>query len=672
MSTIFSTNLTASLKKRKQLIMSPSQTRTHLLYEFIFLLLFTLPIIGNASNEKINPLSPTKEFTLFTAADATLLSNESEGAAAIGGNLIIGDASSNRNSQYNVTSGSFKVPNTDYPLALLVNGGVRFYRGVVRVTGNAKGMVKIGNVSSGNGFDAVTIHERDRNGAALSVRITKQGEAYDQNTAAIELPGNAHLLNLSTNPIQSTPNAIINFPDAFETLKANSVKLAELTGTVTLDGSRLKVLSSANDQNNDPYIWNTDAATLSRMNELNLSFTPTAERPLIINVSTGPSMSFRVFNMNGFTPAILPYVLWNFPQLTSLAISSGNTIEGSILAPLANVRKDGANNIQGQVVVNSYYQSTGELHNFAFKGLIQFPQDTPVPSVPREVDFEATNGETVAKLKWETTHDKKSDYFIIERSSNSKDWQEVGHVPSKRGSGDIVSYSYDDYIALLSFPNLYYRIRIVDIDNETEYTHIESLSFQTLPNDDDDEQPPLPVTLVAFTVQNEQGMTQINWETSEEVNSDYFVVERSSDSKNWQEVGRIEGAGNVVGKSMYTFSDNDFRLSSATTWYYRLKMIDMDGSYEYSRIESISVANRNKASFTTSFYPNPVTDRVFVKNESSAAIQLIELYDLAGQRQLAKENTSEIDVQHLREGVYIIAATYDNGQRQSSRIVIKK
>jgi hypothetical protein len=329
------------------------------------------------------------------------------------------------------------------------------------------------------------------------------------------------------------------------------------------------------------------------------------------------------------------------------------------------------------VIASSFYQSTGELHNYPFKGLIEIPKEEESNLPERVVTFGVTEKAKVAQISWQTTDDRDSDYFIVERSENSKDWQEIGQVPTKRETSPTPNYLYEDPMNSPFSTTFYYRVRIVDVDDQIENTRIESLPFIVDEPEDDDEgdeefeQPPLPVRLVSFQVKSEQNITQVRWETMEEINSNYFVIERSSDSKDWIEVGRVNGAGTSASQLRYAFDDNE-QSNYAKTLYYRLKMVDLDGSFEYSRIESLSLNNQS-ASFTTSFYPNPVTDKLFIKNESSTPIQTLELYDLAGKRQLIKtDNTSEVDVQDLREGIYVIAATYSNGKRQSNRIVIKK
>ncbi len=110
---------------------------------------------------------------------------------------------------------------------------------------------------------------------------------------------------------------------------------------------------------------------------------------------------------------------------------------------------------------------------------------------------------------------------------------------------------------------------------------------------------PLPVQLISFNGENTNEGNLLTWITSEEINSDYFVIERSGDGKVFVQLDKIKGMGNTSGLSEYHYTDGN-NLKGLN--YYRLKQFDLDGSYGYSRMISINAAN---ASHLKS-YPNPV------------------------------------------------------------------
>jgi hypothetical protein len=94
-------------------------------------------------------------------------------------------------------------------------------------------------------------------------------------------------------------------------------------------------------------------------------------------------------------------------------------------------------------------------------------------------------------------------------------------------------------------------------------------------------------------------------------------------------------------------------------------MIDRDGSFAYSRIEHINAGNI-QVYFA---YPNPATDRLFIKQHNN---QKIEIYDLIG-RLIIQSATSEngVDISELRTGVYLAITSLNDGTSLSQRFVKK-
>lgn len=109
----------------------------------------------------------------------------------------------------------------------------------------------------------------------------------------------------------------------------------------------------------------------------------------------------------------------------------------------------------------------------------------------------------------------------------------------------------------------------------------------------------LPVTLVNFEGKYTAEGNVLQWATSSEVNNAYFVVQESSNGRNFTESGRIEGIGNASVLNHYSFTDADFNKGIT---YYRLKQVDTDGKFAYSRIIAIDAP----AAGNIRFYPNPV------------------------------------------------------------------
>lgn len=115
-------------------------------------------------------------------------------------------------------------------------------------------------------------------------------------------------------------------------------------------------------------------------------------------------------------------------------------------------------------------------------------------------------------------------------------------------------------------------------------------------------QTPLPIEIGSLVAYNYNGKNYVKWSSYSEMNSDYFIVERSTDGENFIEVGKVKGAGESTAKLEYEIIDNNYRN---TINYYRLTQFDFDG---------------NSKSF----------DLVMVDN-SAGAPELIETINLLGQ-----------------------------------------
>lgn len=159
----------------------------------------------------------------------------------------------------------------------------------------------------------------------------------------------------------------------------------------------------------------------------------------------------------------------------------------------------------------------------------------------------------------------------------------------------------------------------------------------------------LPVELIYFTAVKEGSTSLLQWSTALEINSDYFSVERSIDGGNdFIEIGQISAAGNSTQPLSY-FTKDDAPATGIN--YYRLRIVDIDGSFEYSNI----VALNFETNVYISIYPNPSNGFITIES-NSLPVSNVSLYDVTGKvvSELSNINTvkSQLDVSTLSEGVY--------------------
>jgi hypothetical protein len=128
---------------------------------------------------------------------------------------------------------------------------------------------------------------------------------------------------------------------------------------------------------------------------------------------------------------------------------------------------------------------------------------------------------------------------------------------------------------------------------------------------------PLPVTLVSFSAKTEGPLRQIHWETTMEKDNDYFAVQRSSDAKSFTEIARLKGTAEGYQTHRYNYSDAE-TVPAGAVLYYRLKMVDFDGTYAYSAIASCRDGNLQTLQATV--FPNPFSEYVKVKYKAGESV----------------------------------------------------
>tara|TARA_B110000902_G_scaffold81779_1_gene96996 strand:- start:10961 stop:13213 length:2253 start_codon:yes stop_codon:yes gene_type:complete len=107
----------------------------------------------------------------------------------------------------------------------------------------------------------------------------------------------------------------------------------------------------------------------------------------------------------------------------------------------------------------------------------------------------------------------------------------------------------------------------------------------------------LPMELISFDVVNENGTAKLQWSTSSEINSSHFELEKSIDGLTWSVFDEVQAAGHS--SAIINYGGFDYNLSTMKT-YYRLRLVDFDGTWEYSDVRVI-----DQKINTLSIYPNP-------------------------------------------------------------------
>jgi hypothetical protein len=186
---------------------------------------------------------------------------------------------------------------------------------------------------------------------------------------------------------------------------------------------------------------------------------------------------------------------------------------------------------------------------------------------------------------------------------------------------------------------------------------------------------PLPIGLVNFNASLNVDKVDLSWITSSEINNDFFTVERSLDSENWEEILLVPGAGNRDQLMKYFDSDYDPILGVS---YYRLKQTDFNGNFEYFNIVPIRFEKTENVKRGISLYPNPVSQGGIVQLEFKNVFEsemLVVLRDAMG-RVLYSKNIIDRKIINLPisletpEGIYLVTIFSENGIH-SKKLIIK-
>ncbi|MCB0731330.1 MAG: T9SS type A sorting domain-containing protein [Ignavibacteriae bacterium] len=200
----------------------------------------------------------------------------------------------------------------------------------------------------------------------------------------------------------------------------------------------------------------------------------------------------------------------------------------------------------------------------------------------------------------------------------------------------------------------------------------------------------LPVELTTFTAEINSIGVELNWETATEVNNFGFEVERNastslsmsvipSGDKGWEKLGFVEGHGNSNSPKYYSFTDNTV---TSGKYSYRLKQIDIDGTFEYSDVIEVEVLPTKYELFQN--YPNPFNPSTNIKFSLPEDAKVnINIYNVLGERVASvlseelKAGFHQIDFNsnsagyQLSSGVYLYTIESKNFSQVKKMILMK-
>ncbi len=197
---------------------------------------------------------------------------------------------------------------------------------------------------------------------------------------------------------------------------------------------------------------------------------------------------------------------------------------------------------------------------------------------------------------------------------------------------------------------------------------------------------PLPVKIIKFRASAYNGpSSKLYWEVVEEENVNHYVVERYTEDGAWEIAGKLNAVpdNSRSVKSYELIDKNVFDGKSASkTYFYRLNVIDNDGSQEYSNIENVRFTN-NAGGFTVHAFPNPSIDELTVEfnyTENSPEVRELVIFNNLGQIVYSEEVPEGADAVYLNHGTTgLLAGSYmlelrdvDHNSLSKDKIIVQR
>ncbi|GAB3914814.1 hypothetical protein GCM10028803_60790 [Larkinella knui] len=176
----------------------------------------------------------------------------------------------------------------------------------------------------------------------------------------------------------------------------------------------------------------------------------------------------------------------------------------------------------------------------------------------------------------------------------------------------------------------------------------------------------LPVTLSRFDAKEKNNTALLSWETAQEVDNDYFLIEYSLDGNSFEALGRVNGNGTTEQIHTYSFVHTTPAIGIN---YYRLRQTDTNGRFTTSKIKSIIV----RANGELVIRQNPVRDVLTILGlEKAATIQIVDLKGHALYQTTAETGQLKVPIpSSWANGLYLVRVM-DHYGRQTFRFIVEK
>ncbi|RME98963.1 MAG: T9SS C-terminal target domain-containing protein [Bacteroidetes bacterium] len=183
----------------------------------------------------------------------------------------------------------------------------------------------------------------------------------------------------------------------------------------------------------------------------------------------------------------------------------------------------------------------------------------------------------------------------------------------------------------------------------------------------------LPLDLLTFQATSKEDAIQLNWTSANEIDFAGYELQRSTNGRDFGKIAWVDGLGGE--QNAYAYADKE--VQRGRTYYYRLQMVDLDGSTSYSDIRT-ALLPAAKGGTTLVVQPNPAKGKFYASFElGSAVATTFELFAADGRRVyqqhynlLEGPNQLMINTSPYPAGLYT-AVVRSAGQEWTAQVVIE-
>lgn len=277
------------------------------------------------------------------------------------------------------------------------------------------------------------------------------------------------------------------------------------------------------------------------------------------------------------------------------------------------------------------------------------------------VDQNRTLKTTNGGINWQLTNLKGGDFKLVDTTNIYLTSNQALYYSKDNGSTWHMRLDSSNSIILFSIPKI--NIGLGIINSQTILKYKDSVI--------------VPVELVLFEGTVIGTKVILSWQTATELNNAGFEIQKSVDKENWFSIGFVEGNGTSSTEHYYKFED----INAVQGQYnYRLKQMNYDGSYQYSKvIEIFNPLVKEYALFQN--YPNPFNPNTIIEYQiPEETIVNISLYDIIGRKvkELINEKkqqgnyTVELSGGELSSGIYLYRIITSSGYDSSKKLILLK